>query len=137
MYEILGLIPSTKETKVMGGMPVIPARGRWRQLTLWLYSELEAKPGKNEALTKTSLLQSQSVSDDLGASCGSVNENDSHGLTHLSVWYPAGGLFSQDWEVWPWRRSCVAGGGLWVSSARDLGLLDLMEVVLLVCLCDL
>lgn len=35
----------------------------------------------------------------------------------LNVWFPVGGLFRKDYEVWPWR-SCVTVVGFEVSEAN-------------------
>ena len=40
-----------------------------------------------------------------------VNENGLHSNIYLNVWFPVGGLFRKDLEVWPcWRRSVTEGG---------------------------
>ena len=38
------------------------------------------------------------------AVCGELNENDAHRPISLNIWFPVGGLFRKDSEVWPWWR---------------------------------
>jgi hypothetical protein len=42
--------------------------------------------------------------------CGGLNDNGSHRLIYLNVWFPVGGLFGKDLEVWPyWKEVCLCG----------------------------